>query len=528
MVFRKFLSALAFTALGALGMSGAASGESVLRVAMTAGDLPDWTGQPSQGFEGYRFVGWNLYDALVGWDLSNPDKAAPIKPGLALSWAMDPQDKKKWILKLRQDVKFHDGCDWNANVAKWNIVRVTDEKSPQFNAAQYARVRSRTNNIDRAEVVDPYTLAIYTKQVDPVFYYNLAYVFMISECQLEKDGNNYDEFAKHPSGTGPYMFSTAVPRQRLELVKNPNYWDKARVPKHDRLVLYPMPESTSRVAALMSGEVNFIENPPPDSLARLKSAGMNVILRPYPHNWDYLLNFKKKPFTDLRVRQAANYAIDRDEIVAMLGGTAMAGYATLTPSQPNYGNPVLYKHDVEKAKALLKDAGCLPCSITIGVSTSGSGQMQPIPMNELIKSHLEAAGFKVTLKTMDWNSLLSIFFKGTDGDPTLDAINVSLPTQDPVTGLVYAYTDSGRAPAGYNWGWYHNDKIEAAYAEIRESSDPQKIDALFTKIHEISTEDAARVFIAHDMNPRALSPKLSGFVQAQSWFQDLTPIVVNP
>jgi peptide/nickel transport system substrate-binding protein len=149
-------------------------------------------------------------------------------------------------------------------------------------------------------------------------------------------------------------------------------------------------------------------------------------------------------------------------------------------------------------------------------------------MNELIKSQLEAAGFKVTLNTMDWNTLLSIFFKGTEADPTLDAVNVSLPTQDPVTGLVYSYTDLGRSPSGYNWGWYHNDRIEAAYKQIQEATDPKRIDELFTQIHEISTEDAARVFIAHDMNPRALSPKLTGFVQAQSWFQDLTPIVVNP
>src|SRR5262245_660183 len=94
--------------------------ETVLRVAMTAGDIPDWTGQPDQGFEGFRFVGWSLYDALVMWDLSRSDTEAPLTPGLATKWSVDPGDKKKWIFELRRDVKFHDGCPWNADAAIWN------------------------------------------------------------------------------------------------------------------------------------------------------------------------------------------------------------------------------------------------------------------------------------------------------------------------------------------------------------------------------------------------------------------------
>ena len=99
------------------------------------------------------------------------------------------------------------------------------------------------------------------------------------------------------------------------------------------MVLIPMPEATTRAAALISGGIDFVEAPSPDTIPRLKSAGMNIITLPYPHNWTYQLNFQKGPFADARVRQAANYAINRAEMVDMLGGVAMEGYGVFTPTR---------------------------------------------------------------------------------------------------------------------------------------------------------------------------------------------------
>ncbi len=173
---------------------------------------------------------------------------------------------------------------------------------------------------------------------------------MISKAQYEKAGSN-ERYAQMPSGTGPYRFDRMVPRERLELVRNAEYWDKARVPKHDRLVLIPMPEATTRAAALLSGQVDFIEAPSPDTIPRLKSAGMQVITLPYPHNWHYQLNFVDGPFKDRRVRQAANHAMNRGEMKDMLNGMALEGFATVTPSSPYYGKPVRYEFDPKRATA---------------------------------------------------------------------------------------------------------------------------------------------------------------------------------
>jgi peptide/nickel transport system substrate-binding protein len=281
------LSALALTAL--LAGSPISRAESVLRVAMTAGDIPDWTGAPDQGYEGYRFVGFSLYDSMVEWDLSRSDVAADIRPGLAESWAVDEKDPKRWIFHLRKGVKFHDGCDWNADSAIWNYRRVNDSTAPQYNPRHHAGQGWTLLNVAKFEKVDDYTVALTTSIIDSLLPYEIAVYYQISNCAVTKLNNDYSAYAKAPVGTGPYRFDKLVPHERLELVKNPEYWDTKRIPKHDRMVLLPMPEATTRTAALLSGQVDFVEAPSPDAIPKLKSAGMQIILVPYPHNWDYQL-----------------------------------------------------------------------------------------------------------------------------------------------------------------------------------------------------------------------------------------------
>ncbi len=126
-IIRIAAAALLLTVPAWLGVQPAAA-EGVLTVAMTAGDLPVTTGNPDQGFEGFRFVGCNLYDALIDWDLSQRDKPSDIKPGLATEWHVDPDNHKRWIFTLRQGVKWHDGCDFTADDVVWNFGRISDTR----------------------------------------------------------------------------------------------------------------------------------------------------------------------------------------------------------------------------------------------------------------------------------------------------------------------------------------------------------------------------------------------------------------
>ena len=206
--------------LGALALGLAAQtaqAESVLTVGMTAGDIPVTTGNPDQGFEGFRFVGYNLYDGLVLWDLSRSDAPSDIKPGLATSWEVDPNNHRRWIFHLRQGVKWHDGCPFTADDVLWNFARVTNKDAPQFFTQQMALSRTYVTNFESAEKIDDHTVAVTTKVVESLFPYSMSYLLMVSRCRAEALKLDWTAYAEKPSGTGPYRFDRMVPHERLEL-----------------------------------------------------------------------------------------------------------------------------------------------------------------------------------------------------------------------------------------------------------------------------------------------------------------------
>jgi len=129
---------------------------------------------------------------------------------------------------------------------------------------------------------------------------------------------------------------------------------------------------------------------------------------------------------------------------------------------------------------------------------------------------------------MDWNALIGVFFQGGEASG-FDGINFSLAPIDAVQGVVKRWMSNFAMPAACcNWGAFKNDKVDELGAAALAEFDMAKRDAVLTDMNNAVNAEAPELFIVHDMNPRALSPKLTGFVQAQSWFQDLTPIVVNP
>src|ERR1700716_2969852 len=140
---RSFLkvgaSAAVLPAVHTVGPAPArAATEKIVRLAMTLGDIPLTTGQPSQGAEGIRFIGLTLYDSMFGWDLSQRDQAAKLIPGLAESYSVDPETKTVWTFNLRRAVKFHDGSDFNADAVVWNLDKLLNKDAPQFDRTQVA------------------------------------------------------------------------------------------------------------------------------------------------------------------------------------------------------------------------------------------------------------------------------------------------------------------------------------------------------------------------------------------------------
>ena len=148
-----------------------------------------------------------------------------------------------------------------------------DSTAPQYYIQQFALSRAYLTNYDNIEKIDDHTVAITTKFVESLFPYDMSYVLLISRCRAEALKYDWDAYASHPSGTGPYKFVSATAHERMEFEPNKDYWDKSRVPQQDKLVLLPMPEAATRTAALLSGQVNFIEAPAPRCPPRAEAGG---------------------------------------------------------------------------------------------------------------------------------------------------------------------------------------------------------------------------------------------------------------
>ena len=523
-------------ALGlALGFAAVkAEAQGTLRIGMTASDIPLTTGQADNGGEGMRFMGYTVYDGLINWDLSSATKASDLTPGLATSWSVDPADKTKWTFKLREGVTYHDGTPFTAETVVWNFDKLLKNDAPQFDPRQSAQGRSRIPAVASYRAVDPMTLEIVTKVPDATLPYQLAWIMMSSPGQWEKVGKSWDAFAKTPAGTGPWKLSLFAPRERAELIPNPGYWDKARVPKLDKLVLVPLPEANARVAALRSGQVDWIEAPPPDAVGSLKGAGFSIVTNAYPHNWTWHLSrIEGSPWNDVRVRKAANLAVDREGMKELLSGLMIPAEGFMPPGHQWFGKPTFkLSYDPEAAKKLLADAGygpSKPVKTKILISASGSGQMQPLPMNEFVQQNLAEVGIQVEFEVVEWNTLINIWRAGAKADMARKAtgMNYTYFIQDPFTAFIRHLQCDLAPPAGTNWGYYCDPGMDKLFAEVRTTFDPAAQTKVLQAIHEKYVDDALFLMVTHDVNPRAMSPKVKGFVQAQNWFQDFSPITMT-
>ena len=547
--FGRARTAIALFALASAALTSLpASAESVLRIAMTAADIPRTLGQPDQGGEGNRFTGYTMYDPLTMWDLSSATEPSVVIPGLATSWNVDTADKTKWIFKLRPGVKFHDGSPFNADAVVWNVDKILNTSAPQYDTSQVGVTVPRMPTLVSAHKIDDMTVELVTKEPDSFLPFNLTYLYMASPAKWQalfdaapggdvkaKSQAAWAAFSRDASGTGPWKMARLVPRERLEVVKNDAYWDKSRVPHVDRMVMLPIPEANARTAALLSGQVDWIEAPAPDAVAEIKQRGFVIRANEQPHVWPWQFSrIDGSPWNDIRVRKAANLCIDREGMKdGLLGGLMAPATGTVEEGNPWRGHPTFQiKYDLPAAQALMKEAGYGPnkkLTVKTQTSASGSGQMLPLPMNEYLQQALAECYFDVQLDVIEWNTLFTNWRRGAK-DPTANganAINVTYAAMDPFFAMVRFLQSSMAPPVSNNWGFINNPKFDELVTKARQTFDPAERDKALADLHAASVDDAAFLYVAHDVAPRAMSPKIKNFVQAQHWFQDLTTIGVE-
>src|SRR5258705_9838679 len=224
--------------------------------------------------------------------------------------------------------------------------------------------RARVPVMGSYKKIDDETVATPTTKPASYFPYMAVYLLFTSPASFEKAGKDWAKVATLPAaGTGPFHITRVVPRQEADLARWDSYWDGTRKAKVDKVVLMPIPEANSRLAALRAGQVDWIEVPPPDGIESLKSAGFAITTGSYPHVWPWFYNIgaTNSPFKDVRVRQALNYCIDRDGLVSLLSRTAKPSAGWPTTHDPRFSYPLNpYQIDPAQHKTLLAEARYTP------------------------------------------------------------------------------------------------------------------------------------------------------------------------
>ncbi|WP_337188990.1 ABC transporter substrate-binding protein [Phenylobacterium sp.] len=510
-------------AIGRLDATPATPKPRVLRIAMNTSDLPTTTGAPSQGLEGLRFAGYPVFEPLVMWDLRVTDRIPGVIPWLAESWTVDAADRNRWTFRLRRGVTFHDGSPFDADAVIWNLHRYFDTSAPQWDAAGGAWARSRAPILKSWEKIDDHTVVISTSTPTSYFPEVLTTVLFVSPARWRELKGDWQAFAQRPAGTGAFRIDE-VNRTAITMSRNPAYWNRARAAKVDGVKLYAMGEPTTRVAALRSGEVDWVENPPADALPFLRKAGYQIATSPMPHVWAYFLRSRPGgPFHDLRVRQAMNYAIDREGIVTLLNGAARPAQGFWEPEDRRFGQPTnRYAYDPARSRALLKAAG-YPADklVPVRVLTTpvASGQMLSLPMNELLQQSAAKAGFKLEFMVVEGNQMNAMSRNDSPKMGDIDIYNKGYNTGESTYLYYWMYPP--------NIANYFDKASKELLDEYRVTFDPVERDAILLRLHERFVDDAPMAWVVHDVNPRAFAPNVRGYTPARSWYTDLTTIYLT-
>ncbi len=449
-------------------------------------------------------VGRRIVETLVTF----PEESTQIVPGLAESWTIS-KDGLQYTFKLRRGITFHDGTPLNAEAVKFSIERQINPNHPAYKLGKYPFANFFFGNVKAVEVLSEERVAFLLNEARASFIAVLAQgaASIVSPTAVMKWGPDYPT---HPVGTGPFRFASWDRGQRVVLEKNPTYW-KYPV-KVERVIYRPIVEDQARLTELLTGTLDVIVGVPADFVSQLEqNAKITLLKQVGAHVWYLGMNNQKKPFDDKRVRQALNYAVNKDAIVKdVLKGTGAASRGPVLPG--TWGaDPALkpYPYDPERAKKLLAEAG-YPSgfSTTLWVPESGSGMQAPVAMSTVMQSNLKAVGVNVSLQTMEWGAYLA---KLRTKEQELFALSWMAGTEDPDMVMYPLLHSSQWTPVGPNRALYKNARFDALLAQARLTTDQARRAQLYKEAQRILIDDAPWVFVDHEIQIAALTKRVQGF-----------------
>ena len=450
-----------------------------------------------------------LFETLV----TTPDDSTDVVPGIASSWTTSP-DGLAWTFKLRPNIRFHDGTPLDAAAVKFTFDRVIDPNHPHNKSGKWTFVSGYLSSVKSVDVVDPVTVRLNLKYPTS----SLLALLALPNCAVVSPtafSKNAADFNNHPVGSGRYKYEAWEHGSRLVLRRNDDYWGAKGRPQ--TLVYRAIPDATTRVTELMTGGVDVILPIAPDFIDRLeKTANVTVHKRTGLTVWYVGFNVDKKPFTDKRVRQAFNHAVNKEAIVRdILKGTGVVSTGPLLPgtwaADPGVRK---YPYDPAAGKRLLAEAG-YPSGLEVEfwVPESGSGMQSPVEMSTVIQSNLAAIGVKAALKPFEWGSYLG---KLRSDAPAMFALSWFLKSEDPDLSL-YPLFFSKNTPLP-NRSNYNNAEVDQLLVQARQVTDKGKRADLYKRAQKMIVEDAPWLFVDHEVQLVATRANVKGFKLHPSGF----------
>jgi len=420
-----------------------------------------------------------------------------LKPGLAESW--EYLDDSTLEFKLRQGVVFHNGEPFNADAVKFTFDRLLGDegkKGPQY--SNYASIES-------VEVVDEFTVLMHLKSPDPVLLTKLAGYGAVIVPPKYVQENSDDHFNNNPVGTGPFKMVEYKRDQQSVLEKNEDYW-KEGLPKLDKVTFKIIPEASTRLAELQTGKIDIMKRVEVAQADTVKSTDfLELIEVGAPTVYSLRFDTAEEPLGDVRVRQAINYAIDKEAIIEEILGGFGRPISTYQSDLSFGNNPDLepYPYDVEKAKELLAEAGVAE-GTTLEVYIPGNnGTFKEL--TQAVAFYLEEVGLKLNINSVDSTTLISdLVPNGEAGDMYYQGWGGWTLDYDNTAYLMYH--------EGEQWNpSFKDEKVEELLAAQRATVDQDEREAIFMELTELLYELAPEVNLYQSVDLYAANDRVENF-----------------
>ncbi|TRY44375.1 glutathione ABC transporter substrate-binding protein [Geobacillus sp. LEMMJ02] len=414
-----------------------------------------------------------------------------IKPHLAESY--ETPDDKTWVIKLKKGIKFHDGTDFNAEAVKYTFDKLRDPKTAAPRASLLEPVES-------VEVKDDYTVVIKTKYpYGPM----LAALSHTNASIVSPTADQKQDLMKQPVGTGPFKFVEWVPGDHVTLEKNDDYWQGT--PKLEKVTFKVVPEVTTAISMLQTGDVQFIDNIPAEQLSRVESMKNVQLIKKEGTPVYYLgFNMKKKPMNELAFRQAVSYAINKDEYIQQLKGLGVKSNSVIGPKVFGYDESsenVAYTYDPEKAKQLVEEHGYKGTKVKILVANTANY----MKMAEIVQAQLKEVGINAEIESMEWGTFLDATKQGKYDITFLGWTNSTADGSE----LFYPNFHSKNAGVS-NRTFYNNPTFDKLVEESRTTIDPEVRKQKLKEANEFLLKDAAVVVMNHGVVTAAVDKSVKG------------------